>query len=126
RKLRVSGLPVAAPATRDSLSITGSEDSRGLELLAQVLERELSGGTRHVSGRPLVLTSTGWQTFDPPEHLRERFLHIARQYDALFWSDYKELLEKHLVSRDEDIFVASLGVFENQADKSTFTMAIWS
>lgn len=126
RKLPIKGLPVAAPAARDSLSITGSEDLAGLELLAQIFEDELGGGTRHVSGRPLVLTATGWQVFSPPASLRERFLHIARKYDALFWSDYKELLERHFASRDEDIFVASLGLFQTETDRLTFTVAIWS
>jgi hypothetical protein len=126
RKLPVNGLPVAAPATRDSLSITGSEDLPGLELLAQILEAEAGSGTRHVSGRPLLLAPTGWQVFAPPASLRERFLRIARQYDALFWSDYKDVLEKYFASRDEDIFVASLSLFQNEADKSTFTTAVWS
>jgi hypothetical protein len=126
RKLPVKGSPVAAPATRDSLSITGSEDLAGLELLAQIFEDELGSGTRHVSGRPLVLTPTGWQVFEPPPSVRERFLLIARQYDALFWSDYKDMLEKYFASRDEDIFVASLSLFQNEADKSTFTAVVWS
>jgi hypothetical protein len=126
RKLPVGGLPVAAPASRDSLSIAGSEDLRSLELLAQIFENELGSGTRHVSGRPLVLTATGWQAFEPPESLRERFLNIARQYDVFFWSDYKQMLEKHLASRDEDIFVASLSMFQNKTDNSAFTAVVWS
>ena len=126
RALPVKGFPVAAPATRDSLSITGSDDLPGLELLAQIFEAELSGGNRHVSGRPLVLTPMGWQSFEPPEALRDRFLNIARRYDVQFWSDYKEMLEKHLAGNNEDIFVASLSLFERSADKSMFTAVVWS
>ena len=126
RKLPLKGLPVAAAATRDSLSITGSDDLAGLELLARVLEAELKGGTRHVSGRPLVLTESGWQPFEPPASLEERFLTIARQYDVMFWTDYQELLQKDLESRDEDIFVASLAHYEDSADASTFTLVTWS
>jgi len=96
RKLPVRGAPVAAAATRDSLSITGSDDLAGLELLAGLFEAELKDGNRLVCGRPLVLTDAGWQLFEPPASLRPRFLAIASQYDALFWNDYKELLATDL------------------------------
>jgi hypothetical protein len=69
----MKGSPVAAAATPDSLSIRGSDDWPGLELLAQLFEGEIEVGTRHVSGFPFVLTDSGWQSFDPPESLRSSF-----------------------------------------------------
>jgi len=122
----MSGSPVAAAATRDSLSITGSDDLAGLELLAKILEAEIKDGIRHTCGRPLVLTDAGWQLFVPPRALQARFLEIARQYDALFWNDYRELLIKDLEAREEDIFVATLGMFEESETKAAFSAVVWS
>ena len=126
RKLPVRGAPVAAAATRDSLSITGSDDLAGLELLAGLFEAELKDGNRLVCGRPLVLTDAGWQLFEPPASLRPRFLAIASQYDALFWNDYKELLATDLEAGGEDIFVATLSLFEEQGTGVVFSSVVWS
>ena len=126
RKLGVNGAPVAAAATRDSLTITGSDDLAGLELLARLFEAEIKEGNRHVCGRPLVLTDEGWKLFDPPESLRARFLAIANQYDAFFWNDYKEMLSTDLEARGEDVFVATLGIFEEQGTGAAFSAVVWS
>ena len=104
----------------------GSEDETGLAKLAALIDKQRTEASRHISGRPLVLTAEGWREFQPPEKLRISFENAARQYDAMYWNDYRNLAEKDLEMRGEDIFLARMEVYERQETGDYFSSCVWS
>lgn len=126
RALPLQGMPVAVVPDRDTLFVVGSEDAEGLSKLAGLVRRQLTEASRHVSPRPLMLTSQGWGEFVPPEPSRMAFANIARQYDSASWNEYKRFLERDLEQRGEDIFVATLNVYEINDTGEVFTCITWS
>jgi hypothetical protein len=126
RALALPGRMVAVLPDRDTLFFAGSDDEAGLAALARLIENQLKDANRHISGRPLVLTEQGWQPFTPPESLRLNFGNLARQFDAMYWNEYKALLEKDYEARDEDVFVGTLAVYEHDDRPEYFTTIAWT
>jgi hypothetical protein len=117
---------VAIVPDRNTLFMASSVDMEGLAGLAQLARKQLEAGERVISGTPLVLREGRWHVFEPPEAVRVPFANVARQFDALRWADFKELLEKDLAAREEDIFVASLSVYEDTDLGAFWSMVVWS
>jgi hypothetical protein len=124
--LPIRGQPVAVVPDRDTLFVTGSEDEEGLTGLAILVEQQLKEANRHISARPMVLTSDGWQPFEPPASVRNSFARSARMLDAEYWKGFQEALEKDLSARDQDIFVASLSVYTENDTGVPHSMVVWS
>jgi hypothetical protein len=126
RQLPLKGRPVAVVPDRDTLFMVGSEDEEGIAALARLNARQFEDANRHISGRPLVLSESGWQEFVPPESSRVAFGNVIRRFDASFWSDYQKLLEKDLEARGEDIFVAEMALYEDNETGAYFTSLAWT
>jgi hypothetical protein len=122
----LKGSPVAVIPDRDTLFFVGSEDEEGLSALARLNARQLEEANRHISGRPLVLTATGWQEFTPPESSRVEFANVIRRFDAMHWNEYQKFLEKDFAAKDIDIFVASVAIYEDQESGAYVTTVTWT
>jgi hypothetical protein len=126
RALPLRGLPVAVVPDRDTLFMVGSDDEEGIADLARLVANQLTAASRHISARPLILTPQGWQEFEPPSSAKVAFGNTARQLDRDNWSAYQGLLQKDLVARGEDVFVAELSVLAKEGDDAYFTAIVWS
>lgn len=126
RNLPLSGKPVAMVANRDSLWIVGSEDESALLALAQFADKALREGNRHISGRPFVLTDGGWQVFTPPASSAVAFGNLAHLYSQMYWREFKEVLEKYLLQQNQDVFVASLQVYEVPGSEAFVSRVTWT
>lgn len=67
-----------------------------------------------------------WRVFDPPEASRVAFGNVTRRFSASRWGDYKAVLEKDLQRRGEDLFVASLTMYEDEQSKACWSAVVWS
>jgi len=126
RKLPLAGRPVAVVPDRQTLAIAGSEDVSGLVELARLVKARIEVGERLISARPVVLTDSGWQDFEPPEPARVEFANQRRVMGAVNWSQYQELLEKDFQAKGEDIFVAKLSVYSEPEAEAYYTSFVWS
>jgi hypothetical protein len=126
RALPFKGRPIAVVPDRDTLFMVGSEDEEGIAALARLNARQFEEANRHISGRPLVLTESGWQEFTPPESSRLAFNNVIRRFDASCWVDYQRLLEKDLEAKGEDVFVASIEIYELSETGAMFSSIIWT
>ena len=122
----VAGSWVAVVPDRNTFFLTASEDEEGLAGLARLAEQQLAAGERLISGMPLVMRNGRWEVFEPPKAVRLAFDNVARRFAASRWADYKAVLEKDLAARDEDIYVASLTVYEENETGVCWSMVVWS
>lgn len=120
------GMWVAVVPDRDTYFLAESEDLEGLAGLARLAERQFEEGDRLISGTPFVMRDGTWQVFDPPEAVRVAFANVARRFAASRWKDYKAVLERDLQRREDDAFVASLNVYQNDETKAYWSDVIWS
>jgi len=127
RKLKVQGRHVAAIPHRETLIITGSEDVKGLEMLAQFID-EAREQPRFQSGITLVLEDDGWAPFLPPED-SPAYPAMHKQFIGTLFRDYaeqKELLDTLHEQTLTDIFVASYTAYEDRDSGRLWTTAVWS
>jgi hypothetical protein len=73
-----------------------------------------------------VLTDSGWQPFTPPASSAAAFGNLARLYSQMYWRDFKEMLDKHFAQQNEDIFVASLQVYEVPGSEAYVSHVTWT
>ena len=69
RALPLRGRPLALPANRDTLVITGEDDDSGVERLLQIAVQAMDQ-PRLDTVAPLVLTDEGWRAWLPPRQHR--------------------------------------------------------
>jgi uncharacterized protein YtpQ (UPF0354 family) len=114
-RLDVKGDPVAFAAHRDSLIITGSEDTDGLieaaRMTLQTLEHE-----RRISGSAVCYRGGAWETFSPPEGspAHEPVSRARMSARAKDYGDQAGLLQK---IEGDGVFVASFSVMESPAER---------
>jgi hypothetical protein len=124
--LPLDGDPVALPANRDTLAITGSNNVGGMYRLLQaalsVLERP-----RMDTLQPLILRDGRWRDWLPPlDHpMREAFYELAMRTRGTSYAELKDLLVRRHERDGVDLFVASYGVFRPNDGKLTFSHAVW-
>lgn len=124
--LQVRGEWVAVVPDRDTLFLADSEDLETVAGLARLAQRQLEAGERIISGLPFVLRGGRWEVYKPPESIRALFSNVALQYRAKYWADFKVELQKSLLRRGQDIFVADIMLREVAGIDIQFSMAAWS
>jgi hypothetical protein len=122
----VRGMWVAVVPDRNTYFLAESDDLEGLTILARLAEKQCEEGDRLISGTPFVMRDGAWHVFEPPEAVRMLFENAKRRFAASRWQDYKAVLEKDLQMRGEDIFVASLTVYEDEQTKAYWSDVVWS
>jgi hypothetical protein len=128
RHHEVVGDPVVMVPNRDTLLLTGSEDSAGLGKLAEIAE------AAHEHPRPLSLIACRltdedeWVPFlPPPEHPQYKQYRLFQI--RCFGSDYEEqkaTLNEFHEKTGKDIFVASFSAVEKQDTGEIRSYCVWS
>jgi hypothetical protein len=127
RGLELKGDPVAMVPHRDILIVTGSEDVKGLEVMADLTERALSQ-PRFMTAVPARLRWDEWVPFrltaDHALHDRFELLRtrtILRDYD-----EQKSLLDRLHEKTGEDVFVASYTAVQDRESGKVSSYSVWS
>lgn len=125
--VRVDGDPVILIPNRNSLLITGSNDSEGLSLIAQISEQKAREETRFMSLHAMTWSGGRWIDYMPetthPEFKTFRkmqMVSLAREHE-----EQKSLLDKHHEKTGVDIFVASYMLYAHEQHGITST-CVWS
>lgn len=124
--LPLDGDPVALPANRDTLAITGANSVGGLYRLLQialsVLERP-----RMDTLQPVIYRDGAWQDWLPPlDHpMREAFHELAMRTRGTSYAELKDLLVQRHEREGVDLFVASYGVYRPGDGQLPFSHAVW-
>ena len=125
-RLSVDGDPVAFVPNRDHLVVTGTNHSVGL---AAILRRGIESHFKH--GHPLspdlyVLDNGTWKVHVPEDKsLREMWMKIKRQRDAIDYSQQQKLLNEIHEKEGIDIFVASYKIYERK-DGFAYSACVWT
>jgi hypothetical protein len=116
----VKGDLIAMAPNRDTLLITGSEDSPGLAIMLD-LAAKAQEDPRPMVPIPLRLDGDEWVDWLPgPDHpLSVKFRDLARGFFASEYSEQTNLLHRLHQKLGNDTFVASYLVFKKQADKAS-------
>lgn len=125
-RLSVDGDPVAFIPNRDHLVVTGTNHPAGLDA---ILKRGIESHFQH--GHPLspdlyVLMDGTWKVYVPEDKsLREMWMKIKRQRDAIDYSQQQKLLNEIHEKEGIDIFVASYKIYERK-DGFAYSACIWT
>lgn len=124
RSLRLSGEPLVAIPTRDTLLLTGSRNNGGLLHLVQSLQQ--TALPQHLSNRIYILNGQDWQEFNPPSEWQT----LLRQHERLLrveqYQRQKPLLERYLQSIAAAETVADVSTTSPDDAGDIVTSAIWA
>jgi hypothetical protein len=128
-ELPLDGTPVALPANRDTLAITGSNNVGGLYRLLQIALQVLDR-PRMDTLQPVILRdgpNGGWHDWLPPEGhpMREAFYELAVRTRGTSYAELKELLVQRHERDGVDLFVASFGVYRPSNGDLPWSHAVW-
>lgn len=125
--LDLAGPPIALPANRDTLVITGANDVGGLYRMLQialsVLERP-----RMDTLQPVILEDGVWRDWLPAlDHpMREAFYELAMRTRGTSYAELKDLVVRRHAEDGIDLFVASYGVFRPNDGEHAWSHAVWA
>jgi hypothetical protein len=124
--LPLLGEPVALPANRDTLVITGTEHLTGLyhllEAALEVMERP-----RVDTLQPVVLRAGRWRDWLPgPEHpMHEAFYELATRTRGTSYAEVQSLVEANLARTGDERMVASYGLLRLGDGSTPWSHAVW-
>ncbi len=126
RSLKLTGDPVITLPNRSTLLITGSDDTEGLTMLADLTEKAFEE-PRPMMSMALRLEGDDWIDW-LPDHghpLHQRFKLLKLRSMLGLYETQKELLDRLFEQRLEDVFVARLNAVTNNDDE-VMTWCVWS
>lgn len=128
RHHQVAGDPVVMVPNRDTLLLTGSEDSNGLEKMVEMAEAAYEH-PRSLSGVAFHLTAEDeWVPFLPesrhPQYEKYRLLHIKSL--ASVYEEQKAVLNELHEKTGKDIFVAGYSAIEMKDTGEIHSYCVWS
>lgn len=125
--LPLEGEPVALPANRDTLVITGANNLGGLYRMLQIAMSVLDR-PRMDTLQPVVLRNGVWCDWLPPvEHpMREAFYELAVRNRGTSYAELKDLLVRRHARDGRELFVASYGVLPADAGQRASSHAVWA
>lgn len=125
--LDLRGDPIAMVPNRETLLVTGSEDSDGLAALATIAV-EAFQHERRISGIPLRFADGEWQEWTPPldhkclpEFDRLRVATRGGEYES-----QKVVLDKRHLETGRDVFVASYAALQEDATGRIKSYCTWA
>ncbi|MEQ1571004.1 MAG: hypothetical protein ABMA64_35570 [Myxococcota bacterium] len=124
--LPVDGEPVALPANRDTLVITGADNVGGLYRVLQIALAVLDR-PRMDTLQPAVLRDGRWTDWlPPPGHpMREAYYELAVRTRGTSYAELRDLLLRRNEQQGSDLFVASYGVYRAGKSEPPWSHAIW-
>ncbi|QDT37353.1 hypothetical protein [Stratiformator vulcanicus] len=127
-RLDLKGRPVVLVGNRDSLFLTGSEDSEGLRLLVELGETALTEEPRPLSPFPLIFEDGHWEDWDFPvgHPSYSRLRELQTGYLASTYNDQLPLLQELYEQRGEDVFFANYIALKAKESGESIELALWS
>ncbi|MEZ4239629.1 MAG: hypothetical protein R3F59_26440 [Myxococcota bacterium] len=124
--LPLDGEPVALPANRDTLVVTGADNIGGLYRVLEEAMRAIDR-PRINTLQPVVLRQGRWQDWLPAAShpMREAFGELAMLTRGTSYAVLKDLLVARHERDGVDLFVASYGMFRQKDGRTPFSHAIW-
>lgn len=124
--LPLDGAPVALPANRDLLAVTGANNLGGLYRLLQVAMSALER-PRMDTLQPVVFDGDHWKDWLPErDHpLREPFYELAVRTRGTSYAELQGLLSSRHKRLGVDTFIASYGVFCPSDGAPPRSHALW-
>jgi hypothetical protein len=121
----LAGKPVAMTPTREQLLVTGSEDERGLKMMADLAGQAL-GGPYTLSGMPLILEDREWLDWMPPagHPCRRAFRKLATGWLGGLYAEQKQLLHEVHRVHGLDVFVSTYSAVEKK-DGEVVSYCVW-
>lgn len=125
-RLSVDGDPVAFVPNRDQIWVTGSNHAAGLTaILKDGMESHFKQG-HPLSPDLYVLVDGTWKVYVPEDKsLRELWMKIKRQRDAIDYAQQQNLLNDIYEAEEIDIFVASYKIYERK-DGFAHSACVWT
>jgi hypothetical protein len=126
RQQTINGDPVVLIPNRDSLLLTGSNDTKGLSNLASI-GADLYKQPRMISGIALRLNGNEWIPYLPDcRHPAFKTLNLLR-LDTIeqLYANQRHLLTALHDQRQKDTFVAAFKAWKNVKTGKTYTTCIW-
>ncbi len=127
RQLTVQGEYVAMVPNRDTLIVTGSEDHDGLAIMASLADDAFKK-PRPMTALVFRLEGDDWIPWQPL-----RSCPVFKQFQALRaqslgqeYTDQKELLERSLQRREEDLFIANFMAMRNNTSGEIVSFCSWA
>jgi hypothetical protein len=125
-RLSVDGDPVAFVPNRDVLLVTGKDNVAGLNAILKTGAESHFNQGHPVSPDLYVLVDGVWKVYVPEDAaLREMWLSLRRNRDALDYSQQKKILDESHEQQGIDTFVASFNIYEGK-DGSVYSLCVWS
>ena len=124
--LQVKGDIVAMVPNRDTLIVTGSDDTEGLEAMLALTEEALQQ-PGFISTVALRLSEDEWVPWLPAaDHpLIQQFKLLRVNTLGNDYGTQKELFDKQHTKQEEDIFVATYTVATNEKTGEVMTYSVW-
>jgi hypothetical protein len=127
RKMPVRGDYVAMVPNRDTLVITGCEDTTGLEIMGKIAEDSFQK-PRPISTVALKLNGDEWESWLPeaesPAHAK--FHELRLRTIGMEYNDQKELLDQIHAASGENVFVASFSAVKQKDSGRVTSYSVWS
>lgn len=127
RKFDVEGDHIAMVPNRDTLLVTGSEDARGLEIMAKIAE-ESTQKPRPISTIALRLEGDEWMPWLPPSSFAvyDKFHELRLQTLGMEYNDQKGMLDEIHNVTGEDVFVAQFSAIGKKNTCRVTSYCVWS
>ncbi len=122
--LPVQGRPIALPANRDTLLLTGEHDEQGLHILLEAAVAATKT-PRLDTLRLLVLDDGEWSEWlPPPDHaLHAEWVELAIRTTGSGYAEVRDKLGRLHEAQDEDVFIAKFGAMEIEGVLHSY--AVW-
>ena len=126
RDLEVDGQHVVMVPNRDTILITGSQDTEGLTTLARIARKSIEDAYTLVP-LPLILDGDQWIDWIPPDDhpAREDFKYLEGWYFTGEYQSQKDLLDAIHENEGTDIFVAKYSAVQGKGDRIA-SYCVWS
>jgi hypothetical protein len=127
RKMPVRGEYIAMVPNRDTLVITGTDDSEGLALMCKIAEDSFQK-PRPISTVALRLVDDEWESWLPQtaSPAFAKFHELRLRTVGMEYNDQKELLDQVNRHLGEDVFVASFSAIQHKETGRLTSYCVWS
>jgi hypothetical protein len=125
-RFQVKGDRIAMVPNRDSLLVTGSDDTVGLQIMADLAAKSRED-PRPMVPIPIRWDGDAWVDWLPDRNhtASARFYDLARHYFLEVYSDQKQMLERLHEQQGTDVFVATYTLVK-KTDDSQYSYAVWA
>ncbi len=118
--------PVALMPLRFTLLIASARNEKALGAMASTAKKLITENSRWLSLRPIVLTDSGWQPFEPPASCFADFDALRQTDLAETYAGQKELIENIFEKSGTDVFVAKATLMQRKGESTMVSYSVWT